>query len=78
MIEHALAGSGMGSPELWKKKIIDIVASGSGFMSVAGSPRFRLYDVDLGFGQPAKVDTVSVARTGAMALAESRGTVKKN
>ena len=43
-------------------------------LSVAGSPRFRVYDLDLGFGRPAKVDNdiVSVAKTGAVAVAESR------
>ncbi|KAL5213477.1 hypothetical protein ABZP36_024324 [Zizania latifolia] len=41
--------------------------------SVAGSPRFRVYDVDFGFGRPAKVDIVSVAKTGAIAVAEGRG-----
>uniref|UniRef100_J3LCW1 Uncharacterized protein n=1 Tax=Oryza brachyantha TaxID=4533 RepID=J3LCW1_ORYBR len=42
-------------------------------LSVAGSPRFRVYDVDFGFGRPAKVEVVSVAKTGAMAVAEVRG-----
>jgi len=41
-------------------------------LSVAGSPRFRVYDLDLGFGRPEKVDIVSVAKTGAVAVAESR------
>uniref|UniRef100_A0A0E0JZV4 Uncharacterized protein n=1 Tax=Oryza punctata TaxID=4537 RepID=A0A0E0JZV4_ORYPU len=41
--------------------------------SVAGSPRFHVYDVDFGFGRPAKVDVVSVAMTGAMSVAEGRG-----
>uniref|UniRef100_A0A0D3F578 Uncharacterized protein n=1 Tax=Oryza barthii TaxID=65489 RepID=A0A0D3F578_9ORYZ len=42
-------------------------------LSVAGSPRFRVYDVDFGFGSPAKVEIVSVAKTGAMSVAEGRG-----
>ncbi|KAF8702014.1 hypothetical protein HU200_033353 [Digitaria exilis] len=33
---------------------------------------FHVYEMDLGFGTPAKVDIVSVARTGALAVAESR------
>uniref|UniRef100_A0A0D9VG16 Anthocyanin 5-aromatic acyltransferase n=1 Tax=Leersia perrieri TaxID=77586 RepID=A0A0D9VG16_9ORYZ len=40
--------------------------------SVAGSPRFRVYDVDFGFGRPAKVEVVSVSRTSAMSVAEDR------
>jgi hypothetical protein len=42
-------------------------------LSVAGSPRFRMYNVDFGFGSPAKVEIVSVAKTGAMSVAEGRG-----
>ncbi|CAO2169069.1 unnamed protein product [Urochloa humidicola] len=41
-------------------------------VSVAGSRRFRVYELDMGFGRPAKVDVVSVARTCALALVESR------
>uniref|UniRef100_J3LCW7 Uncharacterized protein n=1 Tax=Oryza brachyantha TaxID=4533 RepID=J3LCW7_ORYBR len=41
-------------------------------VSVAGSPRFRVYDVDFGFGKPAKVEVVSIAKTGAVSVAESR------
>uniref|UniRef100_A0ACD5VDC2 Uncharacterized protein n=1 Tax=Avena sativa TaxID=4498 RepID=A0ACD5VDC2_AVESA len=64
-----------GSPEkmvLWRGRIREAGASGGGVLSVAGSPRFRVYDVDFGFGRPTKVEIVSVARTGAMAVAESR------
>jgi hypothetical protein len=63
------------SPEkiaLWVERIREASESGGGMLSVAGSPRFRVYDVDFGFGRPAKVEIVSVARTGAMAVAESR------
>ncbi|XP_020157342.1 malonyl-coenzyme A:anthocyanin 3-O-glucoside-6''-O-malonyltransferase [Aegilops tauschii subsp. strangulata] len=66
---HTTSPEKMGS---WPKKILEAVATGGGVLSVAGSPRFRVYDVDFGFGRPAKVEIVSVARTGAMALAESR------
>nr|CAB3482950.1 unnamed protein product [Digitaria exilis] len=47
-------------------------ADAMGVLPVAGSPRFHVYEMDLGFGTPAKVDIVSVARTGALAVAESR------
>ncbi|XBH75233.1 hypothetical protein VPH35_102024 [Triticum aestivum] len=59
--------------ELWGKKIREAVVSGGDLLTAARSPRFRVYDVDFGFGRPAKVEIVSVARTGAMAVAESRG-----
>jgi hypothetical protein len=64
----------LGSPEkmlLWMERIREAGAAGGGVLSVAGSPRFRVYDVDFGFGRPDKVEIVSVARTGAMAVAES-------
>jgi Transferase family len=41
-------------------------------LSAAGSPRFRVYDVDFGWGKPVKVDIVSIVYSGAMAVAESR------
>jgi hypothetical protein len=51
-----------------------VEAYGAGVpLTLAGSPRFRVYDVDFGFGRPAKVEIVSVARTGAMSVAEGRG-----
>jgi hypothetical protein len=42
----------------------------TGVLSVAGSPRFLVYSLDFGFGRPVKVEIVSVARTGAVAVAE--------
>ncbi|CAM0958653.1 unnamed protein product [Alopecurus aequalis] len=63
------------SPEmaaLWMGRIREAVTSGGGLLTVAGSPRFRVYDVNFGFGRPAKVEIMSVARTGVMAVAESR------
>ncbi|KAJ3688849.1 hypothetical protein LUZ61_018013 [Rhynchospora tenuis] len=38
----------------------------------SGSVRFKIYDVDFGWGKPAKVDIVSIAYSGAMAIAETR------
>ncbi|VAH94883.1 unnamed protein product [Triticum turgidum subsp. durum] len=64
---------GIRSPEtiaLWLDKFRE--AAMAGMWTVAGSPRFRVYEVDFGFGRPAKVEIVSVARTGAMAVAEGR------
>lgn len=39
---------------------------------MAGLPKFRVYEVDFGFGRPVKVDIFSVAKTGTLAVAESR------
>lgn len=41
-------------------------------LSVAGSPKFKVYDVDFGLGRPMKVEVVSATKTGAMSVAESR------
>ncbi|XP_066327096.1 malonyl-CoA:anthocyanidin 5-O-glucoside-6''-O-malonyltransferase-like [Miscanthus floridulus] len=70
-INEAASGIGTSSMDAWGDRIIG-VASSIGMLSVAGSPRFRVYDLDLGFGRPEKVDIVSVAKTGAVAVAESR------
>uniref|UniRef100_A0ACD5WKT4 Uncharacterized protein n=1 Tax=Avena sativa TaxID=4498 RepID=A0ACD5WKT4_AVESA len=65
---------GEGARERWDgcvERVKEVVKAG--VLSVAGSPRFGVYDVDFGFGRPAKVDVVSVAKTGAMSMAEGRG-----
>ncbi|KAG6518332.1 phenolic glucoside malonyltransferase 2-like [Zingiber officinale] len=41
-------------------------------LSVAGSPRFKVYDVDFGWGRPAKVDMPSITWVGAISVSESR------
>ncbi|KAJ3688602.1 hypothetical protein LUZ61_017766 [Rhynchospora tenuis] len=46
--------------------------SGSPVLSVAGSPKFKVYDVDFGLGRPRKVEIISATKTGAMSVAESR------
>ncbi|XP_077245944.1 malonyl-coenzyme:anthocyanin 5-O-glucoside-6'''-O-malonyltransferase-like [Tasmannia lanceolata] len=56
--------------ELWILKFLSL--SGELVISVAGSPRFRVYDTDFGWGRPKKVEVISIGGTGAMSLAESR------
>ncbi|PKU86452.1 Malonyl-coenzyme A:anthocyanin 3-O-glucoside-6''-O-malonyltransferase [Dendrobium catenatum] len=41
-------------------------------LSVAGSPKLRVYETDFGWGKPVKVDITSIFETGAISLAESR------
>ncbi|KAJ4778202.1 HXXXD-type acyl-transferase family protein [Rhynchospora pubera] len=56
--------------ELWLKKILSILPNQP--MSIGGSPRFRVYDVDFGFGKPNKVEMLSIAKTpGTVSLSES-------
>uniref|UniRef100_A0ACD5V257 Uncharacterized protein n=1 Tax=Avena sativa TaxID=4498 RepID=A0ACD5V257_AVESA len=62
-----------GGPGYWDgvmERIIEVFSAAELPLTVAGSPRFRVYDVDFGFGRPVKVDVVSVARTGAVSVAE--------
>ncbi|GJN25509.1 hypothetical protein PR202_gb13344 [Eleusine coracana subsp. coracana] len=70
-IQEAVTEIGTPAMDAWMEKVRE-AGKTMGVLSVAGSPRFRVYDLDFGFGRPAKVDIVSVARTGAVAVAESR------
>ncbi|RLN23247.1 malonyl-CoA:anthocyanidin 5-O-glucoside-6' [Panicum miliaceum] len=69
-IDEAVRGIGTSNMDAWVRRIME--AAAAGVLSVAGSPRFRVYELDFGFGRLAKVDIVSVARTGEVAVAESR------
>ncbi|KAL1359920.1 hypothetical protein AAHE18_04G140800 [Arachis hypogaea] len=40
--------------------------------SIAGSPRFGVYDVDFGYAKPKKVDMTSTDKTGAFSLSENK------
>ncbi|KAL5582140.1 hypothetical protein UlMin_014582 [Ulmus minor] len=40
--------------------------------SIGGSPRFEVYSSDFGWGRPVKVQMVSIDKTGAIGLADSR------
>ncbi|KAH7669592.1 Transferase protein [Dioscorea alata] len=42
-------------------------------LSVAGSPKFRVYDTDFGWGKPVKVEITSIRNSLSMAMTESRG-----
>ncbi|WOL07064.1 malonyl-coenzyme A:anthocyanin 3-O-glucoside-6''-O-malonyltransferase-like [Canna indica] len=42
-------------------------------MSVAGSPKLKVYDTDFGWGRPEKVEVISISSSGAISLAENRG-----
>ncbi|KAF3319889.1 malonyl-coenzyme A:anthocyanin 3-O-glucoside-6''-O-malonyltransferase-like protein [Carex littledalei] len=57
--------------EGWFRKILSLVPNRP--MSVGGSPRYRVYDVDFGWGRPVKVELPSIKHTpGTVSLAESR------
>lgn len=57
--------------EGWLQKIISLVPERP--ISLAGSPRYRVYDVDFGWGKPMKVEMTSIEKTpGTISLAEDR------
>ncbi|KAJ0963596.1 hypothetical protein J5N97_028718 [Dioscorea zingiberensis] len=41
-------------------------------LTVAGSPGFRFYDIDFGWGRPVKVEVVSLRNNGAMSISEGK------
>ncbi|KAL5992246.1 hypothetical protein ACLOJK_013162 [Asimina triloba] len=41
-------------------------------VSVAGSPQFRVYDIDFGWGRPKKTEVTSIDATGAIYIGDSR------
>ncbi|KAK7271850.1 hypothetical protein RJT34_28087 [Clitoria ternatea] len=56
--------------ENWMEKIQSLMEDR--LFSVAGSPRFEVYEVDFGWGRPVKVDVTSIDKTGAFSLSESK------
>ncbi|XP_073009628.1 malonyl-coenzyme:anthocyanin 5-O-glucoside-6'''-O-malonyltransferase-like [Typha latifolia] len=54
----------------WIKNVRKYAAARA--VTVAGSPKLAIYEVDFGWGSLRKVEIVSIERTGALGLAESR------
>ncbi|WOL06199.1 phenolic glucoside malonyltransferase 1-like [Canna indica] len=54
----------------WPEKFKNMVSQQP--LSVAGSPKLKVYDMDFGWGRPKKVEIPSIRYTGAMSVAESR------
>ncbi|BFG26525.1 hypothetical protein CerSpe_127990 [Prunus speciosa] len=57
--------------ENWIKPLYS-VGGDEKVLSVAGSPRFEIYEADFGWGRPNKVEIVSIEGTGAMSMSESK------
>ncbi|XP_008231014.1 PREDICTED: malonyl-CoA:anthocyanidin 5-O-glucoside-6''-O-malonyltransferase-like [Prunus mume] len=57
--------------ENWIKPLYS-VGGDEKMLSVAGSPRFEVYETDFGWGRPNKVEIVSIEGTGAMSMSESK------
>ncbi|CAN6574633.1 unnamed protein product [Malus baccata var. baccata] len=59
--------------ETWIPTMFDAQTSTDRIFSVAGSPRFELYDAaDFGWGRPRTIEFVSIDRTGAISLSDSK------
>ncbi|XP_073112346.1 malonyl-coenzyme A:anthocyanin 3-O-glucoside-6''-O-malonyltransferase-like [Elaeis guineensis] len=56
--------------ERWVRRVLPLVTELP--MSVAGSPKFRVYETDFGWGGPKKVLVTSILGPGAISVAESK------
>lgn len=56
--------------ENWIKDIVYYASMN--VLTVAGSPKQGIYEVDFGWGRPRKMDVISIERTGALSLAETK------
>ncbi|XP_010918788.1 anthocyanin 5-aromatic acyltransferase [Elaeis guineensis] len=56
--------------ENWIRNVYNYASARA--LTVAGSPKLGMYEVDFGWGRPRKVEVISIERTGALSLAESR------
>ncbi|MQL75867.1 hypothetical protein Taro_008227 [Colocasia esculenta] len=63
-------GGAFRGAENWVRDIFRLAAMG--ILTVAGSPKLGMYQVDFGWGRPRKVEVVSIERTGAMSIAEAK------
>ncbi|CAA7390791.1 unnamed protein product [Spirodela intermedia] len=52
----------------WIRDIHSLASEG--ILTVAGSPKLGLYQVDFGWGRPRKIEVISIERTSAMSMAE--------
>ncbi|XP_057755113.1 malonyl-CoA:anthocyanidin 5-O-glucoside-6''-O-malonyltransferase-like [Arachis stenosperma] len=60
--------------ETWSSLLLDGLHSDEEMKltGAAGTPRFEVYGSDFGWGRPKKVEMVSIDRTGAISLSDSR------
>ncbi|XP_068659557.1 phenolic glucoside malonyltransferase 1-like [Aristolochia californica] len=57
----------------WTQRCLAFASPSANTLTVAGSPKLRIYETDFGWGPPRKVEIISIESTGAMSLLESRG-----
>ncbi|KAK9924922.1 hypothetical protein M0R45_033263 [Rubus argutus] len=57
--------------ENWVSKFLDFSLYDR-IYSISGSHRFEVYDTDFGWGRPKKVEVISIDKTGAISLSDSK------
>ncbi|XP_039134094.1 phenolic glucoside malonyltransferase 1-like [Dioscorea cayenensis subsp. rotundata] len=57
--------------EEWPRKLMAL--SSERPLSIAGSPKLGVYEIDFGWGKPVKVEVTTIKETGAMSMAEIGG-----
>ncbi|KAL6136635.1 hypothetical protein ACLB2K_061930 [Fragaria x ananassa] len=57
--------------EDWVSKFVDFSLYDR-IYSIAGSHRLEVYDTDFGWGRPKRVEVISIDRTGAISLLDSK------
>eukprot|EP00262_Sarcandra_glabra_P002312 TRINITY_DN1258_c0_g1_i3.p1 TRINITY_DN1258_c0_g1~~TRINITY_DN1258_c0_g1_i3.p1 ORF type:complete len:451 (+),score=0.84 TRINITY_DN1258_c0_g1_i3:177-1529(+) len=62
---------GLGNGVSWDSGLL-ILPPTNRTLSVTGSPIFRVYDTDFGWGRARKVEVISIERTNAISIAENR------
>ncbi|MED6189496.1 hypothetical protein PIB30_096481 [Stylosanthes scabra] len=71
---EALKDGVLNEAEIWSSMLHDGLHSDEDvkMIGAAGTPRFEVYGSDFGWGRPKKVEMVSIDRTGAISLSDSR------
>ncbi|KAG2720738.1 hypothetical protein I3760_02G049200 [Carya illinoinensis] len=67
---RSLGDGVLSGAEKWLETVFTV--KNARVIGVAGSPRFELYNTDFGWGKPMKVDMISIDKTGAISLSETR------
>lgn len=66
----SLNGKILNGAETWISELSS--AQADTLYSIAGSPRFKLYEADFGWGRPRKIEMISIDKTGAFYLFDDR------
>ncbi|XVF65647.1 hypothetical protein PTKIN_Ptkin09bG0266000 [Pterospermum kingtungense] len=56
----------------WISRVRDVLITSKHVVSVAGSPKLRVYDTDFGWGRPKKSEVAHIGCYGSISIAENR------